>query len=283
MSNINNTIKLNSENTQVLIVDGQISSFKFGDDELFHTAGLSLDDIAPQDWKLSELNMFPIVGPTDSNYLVHNGEFKFPLDQHGISRVIPFYFESGNPSSAHFIQNYKGEIIENPKKNREGHPEYISWLPFKLSKSIKLSNGLMEVNFNIENTGAETMNYQFGWHPAFKINGDIDSGKLIDNNNQEYRLTDLLENGAPKTMKLSNVDTMSYQNSNIGFEMKSSGFGNYMIWCPNNNASMFCVEPVTSFPASETERDYFKNPSQGLVLKPGESRNFSVTIKNINY
>lgn len=283
MSENQEIIKLELNNIKALIVNGQLSGLKFNNKEIIHTAGQDLTVINPPDWTYSEINMFPIVGETNSTYQVLNNDSKFLLDRHGVSRLIPFYLAESTSTTAKFVQDYKGELIENPKKYIEGHPEFISWIPFKLSKTIQLIKDGVQVSFVIENTSQEIMNYQFGWHPAFRINGDIDGGIITDDfetKDKDYVLTSVVQASLESISALHIRDSnkLSYKNQSGGFEIKTEGFSNFMIWCPGYDASMFCIEPVTHLPVPENERNYFKDKTQCNVLMPGESKNYFIKI-----
>lgn len=248
---------------------GQLVSLEMDGFEYMHGGGKPESEKTEEDkkgWQNSELVMFPIVGPV-SKQTEEVKALYGNLDQHGISRALGWRkaFEGAmrNEFVTQFNQRYGEEtIVPNPKYTVGGKSPEVLFMKgdFVLSKiySVPLNekgsllDSMLKLNIlvtNFESPG-KLLEYQIGWHPAFKPLGDPDAG-VFEIQGKEIKLPDLLKQISDEgTYKMVGVDDVHYYNRETGrqFMLDSIGFGNMMIWSPSPDSGMFCIEPVTHIP-----------------------------------
>lgn len=255
---------------------GQICHMRAGGRPVLHNAGLPINREHFDGWGNSEIIMFPLVGPAGSSWK------KTPnirLDQHGLSRNLEWRTIDRNETGATLLQTYRaGEKIKNPKFNEnKPHLEYLFWpFNFELKKSFKLSPNKLEIGFEVTNNSDESMPYQFGWHPAFRM---IEDGEF-DLLNQNLDFESLKKYCSTNTvLSLPNQEQISYSNGEEGILVESKGFGNMMLWAPENSKGMFCIEPVTRIPDLSNNYESVADQKYPRLLLANESQKYSVTIE----
>ncbi|MBC8495639.1 hypothetical protein H8D36_05780 [archaeon] len=267
------------------VSNGQLASLQKKGVEYMHNA--AMPGVTPHDfeWSKSEIVMFPVVGPvdTDGDYHVSLGDERYQLDQHGISRALPFEVKEHNTTDnlVRLVQSYEGGSIPNPKSGGDNNPLKLNWVPYTLEKTLRVQDWGASVTFHLTNNSTKDMKYMFGWHPAFKIGGTKEKGKLTAVNGEEYSLMDVVDvkrTTGHSAIFVENANKIKYTNGRYGFEMIATGFKHFMLWCPDPFSSMFCIEPVTHLPVRDTqERNYLNGDYE--TLKPGKLAYFSVAIK----
>ncbi|MDD5181971.1 MAG: hypothetical protein PHC66_02250 [Candidatus Nanoarchaeia archaeon] len=256
--------------------------------EYFHDGGM--DTYSGPGWKNSEIVPFPIFGPAaDSKVMVD--ELEFYLEQHGISRHTkgnPFVPKTqiGNNAIV-LVQGYDGHKIANPKYSEgNGHPEHLNWLPYKLEKKFTLDEEGLFCEFILTNTSDIEMPYMIGWHPAFKLQGRVEDGIFLTGNKELISLDAVIKSSKDpeKTAYfVENTNSVTYMDniSKRGINVSSKDFGNcVMLWMPERDAGMFCIEHTSRLP--DKEADHFRDKTKFELLLPGETKTYRVAVKPLN-
>lgn len=118
-------------------------------------------------WKRHSPVLFPIVGAVwNGEYRSHGNTYK--MGQHGFARDMDFTL----------IKETETELRYRLTSNEETKLRYP--YDFCLEIGYQIDDNRIKVIWHVENTGAETMAFQIGAHPAFfwpmLTNGQIDSG-----------------------------------------------------------------------------------------------------------
>ncbi len=242
--------------------EGQLVSLQRKGHEYMHGAGKPLElqeDRDKRGWDKSELIMFPIVGKPKNN-VVSMGGHTYSMDQHGISRAIPFTLEAVTTSSALIRQSHHQEKVANPKYRHDSpHPEELEWPAYAVEKSIQLSPGQVNVEITVHNLTKVRMGYRLGWHPAFRLQGANDNAMFTIFGKSTYArsipLADVIGQSRSGAYLLPNVNSVRYVDkaTNHGVQLVFEGFNNAMLWTKSEDSGMFCIEPVTQLPDHDGE------------------------------
>jgi hypothetical protein len=278
-------IELQKTHLRAKIYKGILASIPFNGKEYFHGASLPEEFKKPSDrkgWDNSEITMFPIVGPAGENYIVEMDGERFQLDQHGISRVMPFLLKNYGENYAIFEQkNHQGNKLKNPKyKPENDHPRYIRFpRDFTFTKRISI-DGTIEVTNIIKNDMSnKDIFYHIGAHPSPKTIGKIEDSYFEVEGSPKISLVDVItaskNNGS---FRLPGVSRLKYvdKRSGHGIEMKFKGYRHAALWSPSYDAGMFSIEPMTCIPGTRST-----NLSDGTHehLVPLSHKTYTYTIK----
>ncbi len=282
----------------VMAIDGEIFSIRMGKKELMHGGAKPYylkTDADHEGWQHSEIVMFPIVGPV-KGYTITTEKGKHILDQHGISRSMPWTYEQ-TPAGRMFVQQNVDDnhpLVEfGNSKHSPGSPRppYLLWRhPFRLTKEIYFNPGLQEVtiDFMVQNLGKEPMPYMVGWHPAFRLQGHQEAAVFKAYASQQatepkhtYSFGDILEaSKGDGELQLDGISRIEYAQTDNdpsnGFVLCSPTFKKMMLWTPYNLSGMFCIEPTTHFPHPDPKKPYFQD--HDLFLQPGDRAKYRVQI-----
>ena len=183
---MSDVITIKEDNLRAIInpKNGQLISLSLDKLEFFHDGGSP--HWKGQGWNSSEMVPYPVFGSVP-DYLVAVGGRKFTLDQHGISRnteAIPFNAVEITESAVSVMQIYHGEDILNCKfKLGNGRPEKLNWLPYELQKRFRLEHSQLFCEITLKNISETEMPYILGWHPSFKVLGEVKDGVFLDDDN----------------------------------------------------------------------------------------------------
>lgn len=108
----------------------------------------------PTYWKRSSPVLFPIVGSLKDKSFTYKG-ITYPLSQHGFARDLDFKVIDSKENSISFL-------LESNKDTLEIYP-----FPFRLIIAYTLVQREITVTWEVVNTGADTMYFSIGAHPAF--------------------------------------------------------------------------------------------------------------------
>lgn len=281
LSPIGEIVGLKKGAIQILHGGGKDDKFKEGTDSL--------------GWKRSEILMFPIVGPA-RDYVLYVDDCEtlkeVAMDQHGISRYIPFRIASISRKSISLIQEYVSDTqiinLKYSKTEDNGHPETISWpYSFSIEKNISLHSiknhddfagysGFVDIEFHITNKSENIMPFMFGFHPAFRTYGN--EGNIIIEHGDSAK--DIPFDGfLGKDITLFNRNTgdIFFRNSKIHFRMHHT-FGNTMVWSPKGAAEIICIEPVTCLPKTLENAEYRLQVPKFEFLLPGKTKTYNARI-----
>jgi len=147
-------ITLVNEDLSVAISpDGQLVSILKNGLEYMHGVGKPeglKEDRDKRGWDRSELVMFPIVEKPNNGRVSMNGH-DFSMDQHGISRAIPFTIDTitGNDSVV-IRQSHDGKSVANLRHQKDpSSPERLEWPAYSIEKSIQLLPHCVSVELTV--------------------------------------------------------------------------------------------------------------------------------------
>lgn len=244
-------IILNSSDkmSAVKIDKGELVSFIKDNEELIHQKG-------SPGWNRSEIEMFPIIGPTSkNNNKVSTLKGEGVQDQHGLLRELKYNFVESSETKAVFEKTYKaGTKIRNDKFPDKSNNEFVFWpFDFSFKKYFELENDSLKITFEINSE--KGMPFMLGFHPAFKLSGKGD--EIIEVIDQKVTIDEVIKKGgnAFPFFDVEQVNLIKKVGQNINF--KTEGFNNIMFWTQVKN--MVCLEPITQYPDLESQSYSEKN------------------------
>lgn len=215
----------------------------------------------PLYWKRHSPVLFPNVGKTYRNTVRING-IQYPTSQHGFARDSQFRCILQKPEQASFL-------FASSEETKEIYP-----FDFELVITYTLEEKKLHVNWEVRNTGEETMYFTIGGHPAFRFaeKDEVKSDYMLKfpgKDELEYILINMdeaavdpekvyplmLENGfCPVTEEMFENDALIFDGAQFDevwlcrkdgtpyVGMKCEGFPNFGIWSVKN-APFVCLEP----------------------------------------
>jgi len=237
MNTIASLISLD-KNSIVKIEKGELISYLKNGEELIHQKG-------NPGWGNSDTEMFPIVGPTETNnFNVVTPKGNYSQDQHGFLREMQYFTENSTEISCSLIKEYTAyTAVENSKYPKKSSARLLSWpYNFSFKKSFELTNEFLKITFEIN--AEKGMPFMLGYHPAFMLNGNLD--EIIATQKHEVSIPKIIAEGST-AYPILNTDKISLiKKSGSNISIKTKGFNNFMLWTPVNN--MLCIEPITGYP-----------------------------------
>lgn len=222
----------------IKIESGELISYQKNDEELIHKKG-------EPGWRNSDTEMFPIIGPTESNnFSVVTDRGTAKQDQHGILRELNYVLKVSSKNSARFEKIYVANTkVANAKFPAKSTQQDVFWpYNFQFTKSFLLTNETLHVHFDI--VSEEGMPFMLGYHPAFKLSGEND--ELVQTTKKQVALNDILKVG---DLALPFLDTSAItlvKKCGLNLKIETKGFHHFMCWTPVPN--MLCIEPITKYP-----------------------------------
>lgn len=275
---------LQNDDLQVKIYRGDIVSIFYDGWEYMHGGSKPRPVQTEEDqkgWNKSEIIMFPVIGPVEKYQLIVEGRIA-PHDQHGLARYIPFETMEHQKDRLHLKQKYTADQpVPNAKfLSDKSRPMFLHWpFSYSIEKDISLKRNTINVDFKIRNLSPTKMPFMFGWHPAFKTLGDKNKG-IFQVNHKKYHFSSIIKASQENiALFIDNANVITYINEETkrGITLSSPEFQKAMLWCPNENSPMFCIEPVTKHPVPKESQHYFI--SGGVEnLQPEGTKRYSVTI-----
>ncbi|RHP34402.1 aldose 1-epimerase family protein [Lachnotalea sp. AF33-28] len=110
----------------------------------------------PAVWNRHAPILFPMVGVSNQGQYRLNGKV-YPMTQHGFARDMDFTLTSCDSGSIWYA-------LESTEQTKENYP-----FDFRLEVGHRLFDNQIQVIWRVENTGKDTMYYNIGAHPAFRI------------------------------------------------------------------------------------------------------------------
>ena len=214
----------------------------------------------PAFWAKTSPILFPIVGTLKDDTYFFQGK-SYTLSRHGFAREATFELEKQESNRAIFL-------LRSTPESREKFP-----FNFELRIIYSLVQDILEVGYDVRNTGADEMYFSVGGHPAFKIplrkdtayedyylefnrketisrwpisaKGLIEAKPLsMSADSSHLRLTRELFSQDALVFKNLQSDKVSIKSSSHahGLEFSYTGFPYLGIWAAKN-ADFICIEP----------------------------------------
>jgi FMN phosphatase YigB (HAD superfamily)/CTP:phosphocholine cytidylyltransferase-like protein len=276
--NFDGLITLSQGNLHLGVYKGKIVSFSKNGYEYMHGASKPEQMKTPEDrkgWDKSEIIMFPIIGPVKDFGLKLENQ-TIPLDQHGLTRNFGFEVVEKKEDYLKMRQDYTANTpIPNAKFSSDSErPPYLTWpFSYTLEEEIKVEKDQVTITFTVINNSNLVMPYMLGWHPAFKV----DSSGKFEVEGKYFTLSDVISASQNMALFLPNANSITYTSrKHNGITVTSTGYGKAMLWCPNEDAGMCCIEPVTHLPIRGEDS---LSSSEMETLKPAERKQYSVNLK----
>jgi hypothetical protein len=258
--------------------------------DLIHKGGLSFslrgyDDhmrIVNGAPEYSNMTVFPF-GAKPERVFVGKKEI-MSWDKHGVSRSLPWEdisTKKGNYPIL-FRQSHDGKTsIKNIKySGKETNPELLdSLFPFEILRGYRIKeNKFVESWINVMNLGEFSVFYSIWDHPIFISPKNLEKGCFYFNDRVPKKKLSLCDVSKleGKVKHLNGLNKISFVNNEngVGFEFATTGFGNLMIWSPDEKG-VFSIESK-SHPGIEKE---FPDSHSCRLIKPFESHSYFVRIK----
>lgn len=256
----------------------------------------------PKFWNRCSPLLFPIVGNCRDNRTVIEGN-EYHLEKHGFCRDVDFLVTDRTDTGATFS-------IRDSEETKAVYP-----YSFCLSLTYSLTDGVLSMEYRVDNRDSRPIWYCLGAHPGFNCpaeegfsfedyalefeeeetassmvydlkNLQFDPSRrlaLLDGS-RELRLTrelfkdDALYFDNLKSRKVSLVNT----HTGRGVEVAFPGFETVAFWTPSPaNAPFLCIEPWNGSGVYATEDDEFVHKNHVQRLDVGESKQYKMTIRVI--
>jgi galactose mutarotase-like enzyme len=247
----------------------------------------------PAIWPRHAPLLFPIVGKLANDRYIYDGK-PYELKQHGFARDMDFSLVEEKADRLCW------ELVASPQTMLR-YP-----FDFSLRVTYGLSNGSVEIVYEVHNNGRSVMPFSIGGHPGFALTWEKDDriedyflefekpetllAHLLDENHllsEQTRPVPLTERQLPITKDLFDQDALillEYHSEKIHLRSQKSpnsltvelaGFPYLGLWA-KPGAPFVCIEPWHGHvdPASHTDGQIMNKP--GIIkLEPG--RRFSCT------
>lgn len=254
----------------------------------------------PKFWSKCSPILFPIVGNCRNNRVCLEGEL-WEIPKHGFCREMDFSVTAQTETKASFQ-------IRDTEETKKFYP-----YSFRLSLSYRLYDGVLFMEYQVDNTDYRTMYYCLGAHPGFNCplkdheafedydlvfekdetisSMGYDLSRLEFNpHNRTGRLTgsrilplsrDLFKDDAIYFDRLeSRKVSIVNRNTGQGAEVSFPGFDTVAFWTPYPAEAPFvCIEPWNGSAVYATEDDQFINKNHVQTLSPGNAKNYGLSIR----
>lgn len=244
-------------------------------------------------WPRHSPVLFPVVGGLIDDTFVYR-DTKYELIKHGFARDTNFEVESTSSEKVSFVLKSDNETIKSYPFN------------FLLRISYELIGNTVQVTYEVENAGAETMYFSIGTHPAFNV-PLVDGTSYEDyylefeqeEDSERHNLNgNILTDRVPylqKQTKLGLKSSLFYNDAIIFKDLKSSsitiksdktphgltynfeGFPYMGIWAATD-APFVCIEPWCGIPDVESHNQKIEDKEGIISLNPGGVWKKSVSI-----
>lgn len=252
----------------------------------------------PKYWSGQAPVLFPIVGSLRDNRAEVNGR-SYEMLRHGLARRMEFEKAGSSDDSVSYL-------LKSNDATRERYP-----FGFEFTVSYRFRDGTLSVGFLVRNTGAETMPFAVGGHPAF--NCPLEAGERFE----DYDVVFSREETAscpgldPKTglidfsdrtpvLRGQSVLPMSHglfahdalvfdglgsdsvslksRKTGRGVRLDFAGFPFLGVWSAANDAPFVALEPWTGCATAKDEGDDLFQKRGMTLLEPGKSRSVGFTV-----
>lgn len=241
----------------------------------------------PKFWGRHAPVLFPIVGQLKNDTYIFNGKH-YRLDRHGFARDKVFELVKQSPDHVSLSLSSDAQSLE------------VFPFPFQLIISYQLQENILDVTYEVRNTGTEPMPFSIGGHPAFQcpiLPGTHFKDHYLLFEKEEaahsFRLTDGLLNGKkvpvlqhtqelPLTYKLFEHDALIFKNLQSDWvelrshkhahslRMSFSDFPFLGIWT-KEKAPFVCLEPWLGLADHMESSGYFLDKEGIQVVMPEQT------------
>lgn len=259
-----------------------------------------LHDSNPQFWNRSAPLLFPNIGSIKDGFTIINNK-QYPLTKHGFIRDRDFLVTAQEKSSITFtyISN-ENDLILYP-------------FEFSMDVTYQIHGDILKSYIVIKNLSSDTMLFNLGLHPAFKIplepnekfedyyidfkepfsdksplvnlqNGTID----FEHFNQEFtnlqklplNYDDYINDALIFSNLKSHVITLTNQSQSHGIRFEFHDFPMLGIWTPNHvKAPFICLEPWIGCADRVDHNHEFNQKSHLITLEANDSKLITYQIK----
>jgi galactose mutarotase-like enzyme len=239
--------------------------------------------------------LFPIVGRLKDDRLKHQGKF-YPMTQHGFARDRTF--EWGERSSTRCAL-----VLHDDAATRAQFP-----FAFRLRVSYAVTESDLEVEFEITNTGDETLPASIGAHPAFNwplSAGIAKDGYSLKFSDEEHAPIRRLEGGLMRarsepTPVRGNILPLSEglfaddavildrpastavryaADRGPAIEVSWQGFKELGIWSKPGGAPFLCIEPWAGYASPlDFDGEFMEKPGV-MHIAPGATCAMKIRIR----
>jgi galactose mutarotase-like enzyme len=244
-------------------------------------------------WNRRAPLLFPIVGKLKTD-TAHVPEGTIQLRQHGFARDCDFGIQHQS----------KEEVILTLVDNDQTRLAYP--FQFELEVQYRLLTDRLAVKYTVSNSGHTDLPFSIGAHPGFSLKGPLEEHRLVfgePTSAERHWIENGLYTGASSPcLNASNAldlksddfsqDAIVFKNSGITFvrlehagqplvEMQLDSANDFPYWgfWTKPGAPFFCLEPWAGLADSIDSSGNFLEKEGILVLKPGDKRQFSYTLK----
>lgn len=244
-------------------------------------------------WKRHAPLLFPFVCNTASKKYTVNGK-EYALSNHGFTRDTEFPAADSSDSSV--TLSYCSDI-----STKTQYP-----FDFKFSVTYSLNGNMLNVKYDIDNTGKEEMPFFTGGHPGFlcpftadkdstfedydvvyekpeTIVQNLPSGNVtvLENDTTVHITRELFKNDVflkdkPASSRVSLVSRKSGRSVAVSY----NNSGCIAVWSPYDERGHFvCLEPWTSAPVYSCDTEELTKMPHACRIKPGGHYSFEYTIE----
>ena len=237
----------------------------------------------PNVWGGTAPVLFPICGSLKNDKYTYNGK-EYSLLQHGLAKRNEFSVESHSENKITFL------LVSN-EKTREQYP-----FDFEFRVVFKAEGNTLSMEYNVKNTGDETMYFSLGGHEGYATPEGIDDYEIIfdrkvtlDSYDLEGPLADYTYQNMLTDSEVfpltddyfvvdtlvflniaSKVCTLSHKNGGRKITLDYSDFDNLMIWhVPGGK--YICLEPWNGIPDRVDSDGILKNKEGIIPMEPGKT------------
>jgi len=279
--------KIKNDEISVECFNGYVCKFSYQGYDLIHGGGLPKELRSEEDNlrinkgapEYSNITVFPFGGIPEKVFVREKEITK--KEMHGLSRSLLWedLLENGSKEQIIFRQTCDGETsIKNIKYDpSKGNPEFLdSMFPFEIWRGYNiLRDKILHNEIDIVNRG-NSFKYSLWDHPIFISPNDLKKGYFHfeyknKKNNLNLEEVSKLKGNVKLLDGIENILFINYE-SGVGFNFKSRGFGNLMIWSPKGKG-IFSIESK-SHPGVETV--FPSEASQ--TLDSNSSKNYFIDI-----
>ncbi|MCI9162448.1 MAG: aldose 1-epimerase family protein [Lachnospiraceae bacterium] len=254
----------------------------------------------PEIWPRCSPLLFPAVGNCRKGRTLFEGQW-FEMEKHGFCKESDFSVEGQEEDSVTFRLSANAQT-------RCSYP-----YEFRLSLTYRLGNGVLCMDYQVENLDSREICYCIGSHPGFIC--PLSEGESFEDYQLEFEKEEntwtmpydlqALQFDAERqglSLEHTRILPLSYElfredaiyfdklqsrkvalvhkETRRGVEVSHPGFETVAFWTPyGKNAPLLCIEPWNGCAIRSDEDDEFIHRHHVQVLKPGEKKSYPMEIR----